>query len=126
MDNSALLTVKQVAERLGMSTYKVYRRIIRGDIKAQQARTGNVYYLVDPADLQEYIAAGEAHQLTPATHDRSGMMRVSEVARLTGFTTDTVRRMCYAGRLPYVKGEGERGHLRIPRQAVEEMLGAPK
>jgi excisionase family DNA binding protein len=124
VDNSALLTVKDVSQELGLSKYQVYRRIVRGDLKAVRAHRGNLHYVVTREDLDAYKAAG-GDGLTNPRVDSGGMLRVSDVAMMTGFTVDTVRRMCYAGRLPYVKGRGERGHLRIPREAVEEMLRTP-
>jgi excisionase family DNA binding protein len=126
VDNSALLTVKQVAQDLGLSKYQVYRRIVRGDIKAIRAHNKNLHYLVTVDDLAAYKAAGDPTRLTSPRIDTGGMLRVSDVAQLTGFTVDRVRAMCYAGRLPYEKGKGERGHLRIPAAAVEEMLRPPR
>lgn len=117
MDNDELLTVSQVAQRLDISRYRVYRLIQSGDIQAHQARVGNPHYLIPSKALEEYIAAGQA---PPSA--KSSMMRASEVAMLTGFSTESVRRMCKEGRLPHSRGAGEKGHLRIPRSAVEEFL----
>lgn len=124
MDNPALLTVEQVAEKLGISKYRVYRRIHRGDIPSVPSRAGNSHFLVSEEDLNNYIAAGGgANTLSSPKLARNPMMSTSEVAIATGFSVETVRQMCYEGRLPYVKGGGkQRGHLRIPRVAVEELL----
>jgi excisionase family DNA binding protein len=122
VDNSALLTVKQVGDELGLSKYQVYRRIVRGDLKAVRAHRPNIHYLIPTEELQRYKDAGGNDMLSAPGGDGPDMLRVSDVAQMTGFTVDTVRAMCYAGRLPYVKGRGLRGHLRIPRVAVQEML----
>lgn len=126
MDNGELLTVRQVADQLDISRYQVYRRIARGDLRAKQARYGQVHYLIDPADLAAYIAAGGPHTLSGPRIDNLEMMRVSEVALATGFSVEAVRRMCYSGRLPYFRGMGPKGHLRIPRRAVEEILSGKR
>lgn len=117
-----LLTVKQVGDHLGLSKYAVYRRIVRGDLKAVRAHRPNIHYLIPAEELERYVTAGGEAGLSAPRGDGPDMMRVADVAAMTGFTVDTVRRMCYAGRLPYIKGRGERGHLRIPRTAVEELL----
>lgn len=125
VENSALFTVKQVGDQLGLSKYQVYRRIVRGDIKAVRSHQPNVHYLIRVEDLEAYIAAGGNGALSSPAGDGPDMLRVADVAQMTGFTVDTVRAMCYAGRLPYIKGRGKRGHLRIPRAAVEELLTTP-
>jgi excisionase family DNA binding protein len=122
MDNDELLTVRQVAQQLGISKYQVYRRIVRGDLPAQQSHDRNVHYLIRAADVADYIAAGGADVLSPARVDTRGMMRVSEVAIATGYSVESIRRMCKENRLPHIRGSGPRGHLRIPRTAVDELL----
>lgn len=126
MDNAALLTVEQVAEKLGISKHRVYRRIHRGDIPAKPSRAGNAHFLVDPDDLQRYIAAGQgASRLSEPKIAPSPMMSTTEVAQATGLAVETIRAMCYEGRLPFVRTGGKsRGHLRIPRDAVNAMLNA--
>lgn len=119
MDDARLLTVAEVAERLSCSTHQVYRRISRGDIKAQQIMRRQLQYRISEAELERYIAAGGG--LTAPVPARD-MMRVPEVAQRLGFTVETVRRLCYQGRLPYVRGAGEHGHLRIPRAAVDDFI----
>jgi excisionase family DNA binding protein len=121
-ENEELFTVREVSELLGISKYQVYRRITRGDLPAQQARNGNIHYLIPVEAVQKYIAAGGAHVLSSPRVEDVGMLRVSEVAIMTGYAVETIRRMCYEGRLPFVKGVGPRGHLRIPRDAVEKIL----
>jgi excisionase family DNA binding protein len=51
-----LLTVKQVADRLGLSTKQVRRRIAAGDLPA--IRLGpepRAHVRVDPAELERYV-----------------------------------------------------------------------
>lgn len=126
MDLTRSYTVVEIAEKLGISIHQVYRRINRGDLKATQVRIKNMHYRVTADDLDAYIAAGGGEVLTPVTLDNRTMLTVPEVARLSGFTVETVRRMCYDGRLPYIRGNGPKGHLRIPREAVENYLAGVK
>lgn len=122
MVDTDLLTPKQAAEMLGMTAHQVYRRIHSGALPAVSGSERNSQYLLDPADVQAYIAAGQPEW----TNTGGPMMRVPEVAKLTGFTDETVRRMCYEGVFSYVRGSGERGHLRIHRASVDDYLaGVP-
>jgi len=127
MDNDALLTVAEVAEQLGISRYQVYRRIQRGNLPSQQARKGNLHYLVRQSDVHAYNAAGGANVMNAArlTEDYEPTLRVAQVAILTGFSAETVRHLCREGRLPSVKGYGPRGQYRIPVSAVDELLHSP-
>lgn len=122
MDSDALLTVDEAAQQLGISKYQVYRRIMRGDLPAMQGRRGNVHYLIPQAAVCDYIAAGGADVLSPPRPENADALRVSEVAILTGYSAETIRRMCREGRLPYLKGVGSKGHYRIPREHVEGLL----
>lgn len=124
MDNPALLTVDQVAEKLGISKHRVYRRIHRGDIPARPSRKGNAHYLVSEDDLQSYITAAQGHtDLTEPKIAPSPFLSTAEAAMATGFSVETIRHMCYEGQLPYIRSGGKpRGHLRIPRTAVQELL----
>jgi excisionase family DNA binding protein len=123
MYDKPLLTVKEVCDELGLTKYQVYRRIVRGDLKALRVHRPNIHYQIRSEDLQRYIdAGGGTAMLSEPAGDGPDMMRVSDVALMTGFTDDTIRRMCYSGRLPYIKGRGVRGHLRIPRAAVVALL----
>ncbi len=124
MDEPRLLTVHEVRERTGWSVSATYRRIYRGDLPAHQVQGRNVQYRVRPEDLDNYLAE-TGGRLTPPALDRS-MMRVPEVAKTLGFSVETVRKMCYAGKLPFVRGHGDKGHLRIPRSAVEAFLAGEK
>ena len=54
------LTLKQVAERLGSSEKYPRKLILSGQLKAFQLGTRG--YRVDPADLEDWIAA---HTVTP-------------------------------------------------------------
>lgn len=51
-----------------------------------------------------------------------------EVAEMTGFSTETIRRMCRQGRLRHVKNlpganKGRNTAIRIPLQGVYEFFG---
>ena len=119
-------TVKEAADLLGISRYQVYRRIVRGDLKATQARTGNIHYLISRQAIADYIAAGGGDVLTPPRLLGPEMMRVSEVAIETGYSVEAIRGMCADGTLPCVRGVGPRGHFRIPREAVDELLSTAR
>lgn len=114
-----MLTAEQVADRLGLTRHQVYRRLTRGDLPSVMGGHRGKQYYVRPSDLQAYIDAGQP--LSNAARDAS-WMAVPEVARLTGFTPETVRRMCYEGRLEFVRGSGANGHLRIRRDSVDVYL----
>lgn len=120
--NDDLLTVKEACEILNLSKYQVYRRIVRGDIPARQEHRGNVQYLMTRADVEKYKAAAETGAVTAPKIANVHVVRVSEAATMTGYSVETIRRLCYEGALPFIRGAGERGHLRIPRSAVEEMM----
>lgn len=122
MDVTRAYTVAEAAELLGMTPDKVYRRITRGDLKASQVRVRNLHYRISGRDLQEYIDAGDSDELSPPVSGPTDMIGAPEAARLTGFTVETIRRMCREGKLPCVRGAGLRPHLRIPRDAVTELL----
>lgn len=122
MEESTTLSSVDAAKKLGITKWQLYRRIARGDIKATLSRRGNVHYTIESADLDAYIAAGPATDLSPINPPTSPMMGVNEAAQMLGFANDTIRRMCQAGRLPYIKGKGGKGQYRIPRKAVEDML----
>lgn len=122
MDRNDFLTVKEVAESLGISRYQVYRRIVRGDLKATEARQGNVHYLISTQALADYIAAGGGDVLSPPRHPDATLLRVSQVALETGFSAESIRQMCIEGRISYTRGRGPKGHYRIPRSAVDDLL----
>jgi excisionase family DNA binding protein len=114
-----LLTADQVAERLGLTVHQVYRRLRRGDLPYTADGPQPGKYYVTPEDLQVYIDKGQP--LSRPRRDPS-MMSVPQVAELLSFTDETVRRLCYEGKLSYVKGTGSNGHLRIPRRSVQQYL----
>lgn len=123
MDEHAQVTVTQAAKRLGISRYQVYRRIMRGDLRATKSRNSNIHWVINTKDLDNYIAAGGADVLSePRPLPRlDDTLRVPEVALLTGYSAETIRRMCRDGSLPYRKGTGRKGHFHIPRSAVEKL-----
>lgn len=125
MDDDASITVAQAAIRLGISRYQVYRRIMRGDLPATKVNSDNVHYEISEKDLAQYIAAGGGRVLSPPRIevDRDDdTMRVPEVAMLTGFSAEAIRRMCHEGKLPHIKGQGPKGQFRIPRSALAEYV----
>lgn len=116
-----MLTVEQVADALKVSRYQVYRRIGRGDLPAVLSQGRWTRYLINADDLAAYIAAGGVDVLSPPGVRDGSMLRVSEVASMTGLTVDAVRLMCKQGRLPYSRGVGRNAHFRIPLWAVEQL-----
>lgn len=112
MDESRpLLNVAQAADRLNMSIHQVYRRIHTGDLKATRVRNRNLEWRVSEEDLQRYTEG-----------QRNQMLTVPDAAIMLGFSAETVRRMCIEGKLQHVRGGGDRGHFRIPGDAVREYL----
>lgn len=127
MNQETLYTVREVADMLGISRYQVYRRIVRGDLRAIEYRQGNIHYMITEKALQEYRSAGGGDVLSAPRPPDPRMMRVSQVAIETGYSVETIRQMCHEGRIPCTKGRGDKGHYRIPRAAVEDMLaGIPR
>lgn len=123
MTDSALLTVSEVADRLGISTFRVYRRIQRGDLPATLSRSGKVRFLVSVADLEDYIDAGGGAVLSrPRASVADSWVSTGEAAQLTGFTMPTLRAMCYSGQLAYRRGSGSSGHFRISRSSLDRFV----
>ena len=125
MEDDASVTVAQAAIRLGISRYQVYRRILRGDLPATKVNSDTVHYEISEKDLDEYITAGGGRVLSPPRGELDcddETMRVPEVALLTGFSAEAIRRMCHEGKIPYTKGHGQKGQFRIPRSALAEYV----
>lgn|SRR4051794_26252830 len=118
---SIRLTVPDVADKLGMSIHRVYRRIHRGDIRAVVGGPRNSQYFVDSDDLDAYIAAHAGKGVTWPAPNRTNL-RTGEAATMLGFTVETVRKLCADGKLACHRGNGVRGHYRIPREAVEKYV----
>ena len=119
----ALFTVPEVAKKLGISTFQVYRRIHRGDLKAELTRGARTMYLIHEDKLNEYVAAGGPKTLSPLLKIEDEWVSTSEVALLTGHDPVTIRNLCYQGCLAYVKGKGVRGQLRIWMPSVRSFFG---
>lgn len=120
--SSGLLTVGEVADQLGLTTDQVYRRIHAGHLRAKRVRGWKTRYLVEPGALTAYLEGGGDVSL-----DILPMLRVSQVAHLTGFSLETVRQLCENGHLDYVRGVGrggKPGHYRISRASVDAYLTA--
>lgn len=79
-----------------------------------------MHYLISEKEIERYIARSNSELSAPKSPP--DMLRTGEVARLTGFSIETVRKLAYSGRLPYIKGNGPRGHLRFPRPAVDQLM----
>lgn len=119
MGDRKMLSVPEVADKLGLTINQVYRRLHRGDLAWEFGGWMNRQYLVDADVLDEYINAGRP--LSPPAKDTT-MLAVPEVSKLTGFTVETVRKLCYRGVLTYVRGTGKAGHLRIHKASVDAYL----
>lgn len=120
MKQQKFLTINEFAERFAMSPAKVRRMTESNEIKAIETRRGHLRFLIPEQEVRRYEKDGPR---PPEAVEAFGpMLRVSQVAKMTGYTTATIRRMCFDGRLPYTRPSGERGHLRIPREAVEAQL----
>lgn len=118
------VNVAQAASRLGISKYQVYRRIMRGDLAAEKVRGTGIHWMIKEEDLAAYIAAGGAQVLSaPREIPRDDdALRVPEVAMLTGYSAETIREMCHDGMIPHTKGRGHKGHFRIPRSALHDLM----
>lgn len=121
MNTKRRMTVPEIAEKLGMSKHRVYRRIQRGDIPATIGGPRNSQYFVDAADLDEYMSHATSEDLTWTSRNHA-MLRPAEAAAMLGFTVETVRALCTAGKLVHHRGNGKRGHYRISRESVEEYI----
>lgn len=125
----ALLTVEEVAEKLGLSKYQVYRRIDRGDLKVTPFRRQNPKWkhprlLVDEASVQEYLDAGGPHRVSYAPRVSGEWMTTREAAQLLGLSAQRIRELCTDGALEYRKGAGPRGQYRISRDSVHDFLAS--
>lgn len=120
MDDARLLTANEVADRLGLTVHQVYRRMRRGDLAYTTDGPHRSTYYVTADALQRYIDAGQ--RLSKPKRDQS-MLSVPQVAAKLNYTDETVRRLCYDGKLAFTKGAGRNGHLRIPREALDAYLG---
>lgn len=120
--SNGLLTVPEVAARLGLNTDQVYRRIHSGHLRARRVLGWKTRYLVEPDAIRAYLDAGGQVNV-----DILPMLRASQVAEITGFTPETVRQLCEDGHLEFVRGPGRGGrpgHYRISRASVERYLNA--
>lgn len=124
----ALLTVEEVAERLGLSRYQVYRRIDRGDLKVTPFRRQNPKWkhprlLVDETSVQAYLDAGGPDRVSFAPKVPGDWMTTREVAEVTGLSPQRIRELCADGALDHRKGPGPRGQFRVSRDSVRNLLG---
>jgi excisionase family DNA binding protein len=123
----ALLTVEEVAEKLGISKYQVYRRIDRGDLRVtpfrrQRPEWKHPRLLIAAQEVQEYTAAGR--HLTYVPKMPGEWMSTREVGEVLGISPDRVRELCNEGALVWRKGRGVRGQYRVRRDSVNSMLNS--
>lgn len=124
MTKPALLTVREVAEKLGITRFRVYRCIQRGDLPSVPARTGNTLFLVDEDDLQAYIDAGGPDNYDPQAAVLNGKwITTGEAARRTGLTMTVIRGMCHSGQLKFIQGGGPNGRLHVRASSIEKLIG---
>ncbi len=125
-DFPALFTVEEVAEKLGISKYQVYRRIDRGDLKATRfrRRVGNTHssLLVTEQSLNAYIAEGGPKVLSPPRRPVTPWMSTREVSEVTGYDQKRIRELCLSDALVYRRGNGNRGQYWIFRDSVNAMI----
>ena len=123
MENPALFTVTQVAEKLGVSRFRVYRAIQRGDLGSVLVRHGNRIFSVSEDDLQAYIDAGG-----PDNYDTSVAVRTrhwittGEAAKRTGLTPAMIRGMCHTGELKSLQASGPGGRVHVRTSSIEQLL----
>lgn len=117
----AWLRINEVADRTGFSRHQIYRRIQSGRLPATLDRAGKMKYLIKESDVQRYLIDSDGREVQ-VQDTRVAMLRIAAVAKMLGFTAETVRRMCESGDLTHVRGAGPHGHYRIPREAVREYL----
>lgn len=118
MNTNDFLDVREVGEILGMTEAQVYRRIHNGLISAGRGtRNGKACWLVTREAVEQYRAAGGdiARQAT------DGWLRVPEVARMLGCTSEWVRKMVHRGELP-ARRNGSQGTLYFHRDDVQKHL----
>ena len=122
MPDTGNLTVAEAAEKLGLSTEQVYRRIHSGHLRATRERLWRQKYLISNDAIREYLDAGGEVNV-----DILPMLRVSHVCQITGFTPETVRLLIREGHLDAVRGPGKNGgvgHYRITRASVDRYLSS--
>lgn len=116
MNGNEFLTVSEFASRKNLSRTQVWRRIHTGRIPAERGSANGKHCYLIPADWADnYTSSGE-RVLAPEAE--TALMRVPEVAKRLGFSPEQVRRWVRSGDLPAVRN-GDRGVMRIPREAVE-------
>jgi excisionase family DNA binding protein len=105
------LTVIEAAERLGLSAHQLYRRIQRGDLNAPTMTVDSRRsYRISEAEIERYLRDGKP--LTVPTRSNH-FLSTAEVAKMTGYTTETVRRYCKTGIFRFKRGKGSNAHFRI-------------
>ena len=115
--NTEYMRVADVAEKLGLTDKQIYRRIHDGRLHAELGvADGKSCYLIPTSAVDGYVDGGlDVHQ-----PEQSQWLRPAEVGRFLGYSTEQVRRMVTDGELP-ARRNGQRGHIRIPRAAVERL-----
>lgn len=113
MTQPALLTATEAAARLGISRWRLYNRIHVGDIQARTTRKGE--YVITEEAIQEFLNNGGVDFQQNTERE---WISTKEAARLTGWSCNTIRKMCAAGRLEHIRSTGIRGHIRIARSSL--------
>jgi excisionase family DNA binding protein len=119
MTDTGNLSVSEAAEKLGLTTEQVYRRIHSGQLRATHKNLWRQKYVIPADAIREYMDAGGDVAL-----DMLPMLRVAHVCQITGFSPETVRELIRTGQLDAVRGTGKNGHYRITRDSVDRYLRA--
>ncbi len=117
---SEYVTVSQLASELNVSVHRVYRRIYRGDIKADYVHSRYPHYVIARDEVQRFKDAGGMKAMNPPLRFNP-FMAVSEVALRSGLTPERIRRLCVEGVLRYER-DGARGRYRIRKDSAEAFL----
>lgn len=112
------LTVPEAAERTGLSTYALYRRMRRGDIPFTVA-DGRHECRIDADVLDAYVAAGAPLSRPRSPRYLPGWMSVADVAQATGYSMETVRRLCNEDVFESRRWGGPRSRIWISRASFD-------
>lgn len=116
MNDNDFLTVDEFGSRTGLSRTQIWRRIHTGRIPAERGSANGKHCYLIRADWADNYNGNGQRILAPEAE--TALLRVPEVAQRLGFSPEQVRRWVRSGDLPAVRN-GDRGVMRIPREAVE-------
>lgn len=117
-----LLSLQEISDRTGLSYYQVYRRVVRGDLAAVAGSLDNGKYLVEEAELAAWIDAGMPMTSPRRYKQHPDTVSVSDVARATGYTPETVRRLCHEKAFEWFQPGGSRSPMFISRASFEAFM----